>query len=179
MEFHTLLWVWTTWMLDCKAVILECKAAAIYLDEFCINPSVHHFILIIFTVWFQRLQEAESRNQELSQSVTSATRPLLRQIENLQATLGAQTSAWEKLEKNLSDRLGKMVWAFTELWGCGWRYEIPEGQCEVLNTWPKCRWWIRRDEHQMLSSKGSGVGGGYANVLGQVMHWFSLKHAVT
>ncbi|NWI61325.1 TMF1 factor, partial [Calyptomena viridis] len=55
----------------------------------------------------QRLQEAESRNQELSQSVTSATRPLLRQIENLQATLGAQTSAWEKLEKNLSDRLGK------------------------------------------------------------------------
>ncbi|NXP69688.1 TMF1 factor, partial [Ramphastos sulfuratus] len=55
----------------------------------------------------QRLQEAESRNQELSQSVTSATRPLLRQIENLQATLGAQTSAWEKVEKNLSDRLGE------------------------------------------------------------------------
>ncbi|NXD75160.1 TMF1 factor, partial [Halcyon senegalensis] len=55
----------------------------------------------------QRLQEAESRNQELSQSVTSATRPLLRQIENLQATLGSQTSAWEKLEKNLSDRLGE------------------------------------------------------------------------
>ncbi|KAM9272255.1 TATA element modulatory factor [Cariama cristata] len=55
----------------------------------------------------QRLQEAENRNQELSQSVTSATRPLLRQIENLQATLGAQTSSWEKLEKNLSDRLGE------------------------------------------------------------------------
>ncbi|KAH0630260.1 hypothetical protein JD844_013077 [Phrynosoma platyrhinos] len=55
----------------------------------------------------QRLQEAESRNQELSQSVTSATRPLLRQIENLQATLAAQTLAWEKLEKNLSDRLGE------------------------------------------------------------------------
>ncbi|XP_058022796.1 TATA element modulatory factor [Ahaetulla prasina] len=55
----------------------------------------------------QRLQEAETRNQELSQSVTSATRPLLRQIENLQATLGAQTSSWEKLEKNLSERLGE------------------------------------------------------------------------
>ncbi|XP_067287015.1 TATA element modulatory factor isoform X2 [Pseudorasbora parva] len=53
----------------------------------------------------QRLQEAETRNQELSQSVTSATRPLLRQIENLQATLGAQTTSWEKLEKNISDRL--------------------------------------------------------------------------
>ncbi|XP_053576659.1 TATA element modulatory factor [Bombina bombina] len=53
----------------------------------------------------QRLQEGESRSQELSHSVTSATRPLLRQIENLQATLAAQTSSWEKLEKNLSDRL--------------------------------------------------------------------------
>lgn len=53
----------------------------------------------------QRLQEAETRNQELSQSVTSATRPLLRQIENLQASLGGQTAAWEKLEKNISDRL--------------------------------------------------------------------------
>lgn len=70
----------------------------------------------MFNFWFQRLQEAESRNQELSQSVTSATRPLLRQIENLQATLGAQTSSWEKLEKNLSDRLGKMFLAYTELW---------------------------------------------------------------
>ncbi|XP_030064456.1 TATA element modulatory factor [Microcaecilia unicolor] len=55
----------------------------------------------------QRLQEAENRNQELNQSVTSATRPLLRQIENLQATLGAQTSSWEKLEKTLSDRLAE------------------------------------------------------------------------
>nr|XP_021498031.1 TATA element modulatory factor isoform X2 [Meriones unguiculatus] len=55
----------------------------------------------------QRLQEAENRNQELSQSVSSTTRPLLRQIENLQATLGSQTSSWELLEKNLSDRLGE------------------------------------------------------------------------
>ncbi|XP_072307765.1 TATA element modulatory factor [Eucyclogobius newberryi] len=53
----------------------------------------------------QRLQEAETRNQELSQNVTSATRPLLRQIENLQASLGGQTASWEKLEKNISDRL--------------------------------------------------------------------------
>ncbi|XP_078399817.1 TATA element modulatory factor [Cetorhinus maximus] len=53
----------------------------------------------------QRLQEADNRNQELSQSVTSASRPLLRQIENLQATLVAQSTSWEKLEKNLSNRL--------------------------------------------------------------------------
>ncbi|KAK3513008.1 hypothetical protein QTP70_035182 [Hemibagrus guttatus] len=53
----------------------------------------------------QRLQGAETRNQELSQSVTSATRPLLRQIENLQSTLGSQSASWEKVEKNISDRL--------------------------------------------------------------------------
>ncbi|TNN41437.1 TATA element modulatory factor [Liparis tanakae] len=53
----------------------------------------------------QRLQEADTRNQELSQSVTAATRPLLRQIENLQASLGGQTASWEKLEENISDRL--------------------------------------------------------------------------
>ncbi|KAG7319261.1 hypothetical protein KOW79_017735 [Hemibagrus wyckioides] len=55
----------------------------------------------------QRLQGAETRNQELSQSVTSATRPLLRQIENLQSTLGSQTASWEKVEKNISDRLAE------------------------------------------------------------------------
>ncbi|XP_027011595.1 TATA element modulatory factor isoform X2 [Tachysurus fulvidraco] len=55
----------------------------------------------------QRLQEAETRNQELSQSVTSATRPLLRQIENLQSTLGSQSASWEKVEKNISDRLAE------------------------------------------------------------------------
>lgn len=41
--------------------------------------------------------------------MTSATRPLLRQIENLQANLGAQTTSWEKLEKSISDRLGKNI----------------------------------------------------------------------
>ncbi|GAA6092655.1 TATA element modulatory factor isoform X3 [Tachysurus ichikawai] len=55
----------------------------------------------------QRLQGAETRNQELSQSVTSATRPLLRQIENLQSTLGSQSASWEKVEKNISDRLAE------------------------------------------------------------------------
>ncbi|XP_012935003.1 TATA element modulatory factor [Aplysia californica] len=55
----------------------------------------------------ERLQEGESRSQELSQTVSSATRPLLRQIENLQATYGAQATAWEKVEKNLTDRLAE------------------------------------------------------------------------
>ncbi|KAK3092062.1 hypothetical protein FSP39_024833 [Pinctada imbricata] len=53
----------------------------------------------------RHLQEDEARNQDLTQSVTSATRPLLRQIENLQSTYAAQSQSWEKVEKNLSDRL--------------------------------------------------------------------------
>ncbi|XP_028395572.1 TATA element modulatory factor-like [Dendronephthya gigantea] len=52
-----------------------------------------------------RLQEAETRNQELTQSVSIATRPLLRQIENLQHSYGSQQISWEKLEKNLTERL--------------------------------------------------------------------------
>lgn len=53
----------------------------------------------------RHLQEDEARNQDLTQNVTSATRPLLRQIENLQSTYAAQSVSWEKVEKNLSDRL--------------------------------------------------------------------------
>jgi hypothetical protein len=36
----------------------------------------------------------------------AVTRPLLRQIENLQSTYAAQTSSYERVEKNLTDRLG-------------------------------------------------------------------------
>ncbi|GAB1600672.1 TATA element modulatory factor-like isoform X2 [Argonauta hians] len=53
----------------------------------------------------QRLQEDEARSQDLTISVTSATRPLLRQIENLQSTYGAQSLLWEKREKSLTERI--------------------------------------------------------------------------
>lgn len=55
----------------------------------------------------QRLQEAESRNEELSQSVSLATRPLLRQIENLQHTHRSQSATWERVEQNLAERLSE------------------------------------------------------------------------
>lgn len=38
-----------------------------------------------------------------------ATRPLVRQMENLQATFTTQTISWEKIEKNLTDRLSMML----------------------------------------------------------------------
>ncbi|OXB68113.1 hypothetical protein ASZ78_014574 [Callipepla squamata] len=51
----------------------------------------------------QRAEQQAARKEDyLRQEISE-----LQQIENLQATLGAQTSAWEKLEKNLSDRLGE------------------------------------------------------------------------
>ncbi|XP_014774011.1 TATA element modulatory factor isoform X1 [Octopus bimaculoides] len=56
----------------------------------------------------QRLQEDEARNQDLTISVTSATRPLLRQIENLQSTYGAQSLLWEKREKALTERISEI-----------------------------------------------------------------------
>uniref|UniRef100_A0A8C6UVM9 TATA element modulatory factor 1 n=1 Tax=Neogobius melanostomus TaxID=47308 RepID=A0A8C6UVM9_9GOBI len=51
------------------------------------------------------LRDEISELQQRLQECDSATRPLLRQIENLQASLGGQTASWEKLEKNISDRL--------------------------------------------------------------------------
>lgn len=53
----------------------------------------------------QRSQEDEARNQDLTNNVTSATRPLLRQIENLQSTFAAQSALWEKREKGLMDKI--------------------------------------------------------------------------
>jgi hypothetical protein len=52
---------------------------------------IHSFILSFMRVYF-----------------VAATRPLLRQIENLQSTHASQTLSYEKIEKNLTDRLGML-----------------------------------------------------------------------
>lgn len=52
-----------------------------------------------------RLQSAESRNEELASTVPETTRPLLRQIEALQASNAERVKVWEELEKNLTSRL--------------------------------------------------------------------------
>ena len=38
-----------------------------------------------------------------------ATRPLLRQIENLQSVHNAQTINWERVEESLSEKLGSYI----------------------------------------------------------------------
>lgn len=55
----------------------------------------------------RRLQEAERRNEELTQSVSHATKPLLRQMEALQATIAHERETWENQERNLIQKLGK------------------------------------------------------------------------
>mmetsp|Transcript_4216 Transcript_4216/g.5903 ORF Transcript_4216/g.5903 Transcript_4216/m.5903 type:complete len:775 (-) Transcript_4216:562-2886(-) len=54
-----------------------------------------------------RLQAAESRNEELASTVPETTRPLLRQIEALQASNSERVKVWEELEKNLTSRLSE------------------------------------------------------------------------
>ncbi|XP_078494943.1 TATA element modulatory factor [Ciona intestinalis] len=55
----------------------------------------------------QQLQDSELRNHELGESISASTRPLLRQMENLQATQAAQEKTWETLEKSLTSRLNE------------------------------------------------------------------------
>lgn len=52
-----------------------------------------------------RLQEADQRTEDANQNISSATRPLLRQVENLQSTLRMQAVSFERLEKNLNEKL--------------------------------------------------------------------------
>ncbi|BFZ03395.1 hypothetical protein BsWGS_06434 [Bradybaena similaris] len=60
----------------------------------------------------KRLQQV--RSPDLTDTVTSATLPFLRQIENLQAILEAQSAVWERVEKNLTDRLAQIALAMAQ-----------------------------------------------------------------
>lgn len=57
----------------------------------------------------RRVEDAEVRNEELAQSVSQATRPLIRQLEALQNTLSMKTSTWESQEQNLTEKLSKLI----------------------------------------------------------------------
>ncbi len=56
----------------------------------------------------KQLIESENRNNELSQNISTATRPLLRQIENLQSSHANQIEMLENTERNLIERLSKI-----------------------------------------------------------------------
>ena len=54
----------------------------------------------------RRSQEAEVRHEELSAKLPEATRPLLRQMEAMQAAAAAQAEAWAAAERHLTQRAG-------------------------------------------------------------------------
>lgn len=52
----------------------------------------------------QRAESAETRNEELSESLTSATKPLLRQLEQLQMNLTNKSNNFNKQEKLFTEK---------------------------------------------------------------------------
>ncbi len=53
----------------------------------------------------RRCHGAETRHQELTAKLPDATRPLLRQIEAMQAAADAQAGAWAAAEQSLTARI--------------------------------------------------------------------------
>lgn len=57
----------------------------------------------------RRLEEAESRNEELSQSILEVSKPLVQQLDSLQASHNKKVSSLEKIEQSLSSKLSKRL----------------------------------------------------------------------
>lgn len=55
----------------------------------------------------RRLESVEMRAEELSQSVTMATKPLVRQLDTLTASNNAAILVWEKEERKYNQTISK------------------------------------------------------------------------
>ncbi|XP_044760482.1 TATA element modulatory factor-like [Coccinella septempunctata] len=56
----------------------------------------------------KRLENAESRNEELSQSVLEVSKPLVRQLESLQTSHNLKVSQFEKIEMELTSKINEL-----------------------------------------------------------------------
>ncbi|CAH0546904.1 unnamed protein product [Brassicogethes aeneus] len=56
----------------------------------------------------QRLEEAEARNEELSQSILEVSKPLVRQLESLQATHNSKVTSFESLEQQYTIKISEL-----------------------------------------------------------------------
>lgn len=56
----------------------------------------------------KRFEAAESRNEVMSESISQATKPLLRQLEQLQSSLTHKTSLYLKQEEMLSEKIADL-----------------------------------------------------------------------
>lgn len=57
----------------------------------------------------KRLENSEARNEELAESVSMATKPLIRQLDTLQSTFNYKQTSWEKQESELVEKLRKSL----------------------------------------------------------------------
>ncbi|XP_044736036.1 TATA element modulatory factor [Chrysoperla carnea] len=55
----------------------------------------------------RRLENSEARNEELAESISQATKPLIRQLDSLQSTYSFKQNSWEKQEQELLDKLNE------------------------------------------------------------------------
>lgn len=55
----------------------------------------------------RRLEDAERRNEELSQSLLEVSKPLVQQLDSLQASHNKKVASLEKVEQTLSIKLSK------------------------------------------------------------------------
>jgi DNA repair ATPase RecN len=62
-----------------------------------------------------KYRNAEARNEELASAVPEATRPLLRQIQQLQESITARTDAWNSLETTLKSRVREVELSYARL----------------------------------------------------------------
>ncbi|KAI9565256.1 hypothetical protein GHT06_009039 [Daphnia sinensis] len=89
-----------------QALTMRCQELAHSLAEVdCDRSRERERIQAEVSRLMHRLQEAESRSDELSQALTTATKPLLRQIDSLQHALSSQRLAEEKSEKIFQEKL--------------------------------------------------------------------------
>lgn len=54
----------------------------------------------------RRLEDAERRNEELSQTILEVSKPLVKQLEALQSTHNKKIASFEKTEQTLMTKLG-------------------------------------------------------------------------
>ncbi|XP_035721241.1 TATA element modulatory factor-like isoform X1 [Vespa mandarinia] len=67
------------------------------------NVKKEEFLKQVNNTLLKRLADAEARSEELSESVSTATKPLLRQLEQLQANLVHKSNTFMKQEKVLNE----------------------------------------------------------------------------
>lgn len=60
------------------------------------------------SVLLKRLEAIESRNEEMSESMSQATKPLLRQIEQLQISLSHKTNFYLRQEEVMSEKIADL-----------------------------------------------------------------------